>query len=97
MLVWRNANEPEATAVGAHGSRARKIICVEWFGDGPLPEPKWLTGSRHRELSEPEWRSIDEAIRRRVERHPDKSEPNMRDRDRIVQMSDNDFCIRSSE
>jgi hypothetical protein len=91
LLVWRNANEPEAIAAGTHASRARKIICVEWFGEGPLPEPRWLKGGRHRDLPEHEWRSVDEALRRRVALYPERVEPDIREREQMVQMSDNEL------
>ncbi|MGY3472462.1 hypothetical protein [Bradyrhizobium ottawaense] len=42
LLVWR---QPDADVKGA-ASAAKfapgdRVICLEWFGDGPLPAPKW--------------------------------------------------------
>ncbi len=42
LLVWRWPDADVKAAVSvAKFVAGDRVICVEWFGDGPLPGPKW--------------------------------------------------------
>ena len=47
LVVWRlpGTDASEAVAGASHGAGDR-VICLEWYGEGPLPQPKW-----HRSVS----------------------------------------------
>jgi hypothetical protein len=47
LVVWRlpGTDASEAVAGASHGPGDR-VICLEWYGEGPLPQPKW-----HRSVS----------------------------------------------
>ena len=42
LLVWRKPDADLREAMsGANYSPGDKVICVEWFGNKPMPSPKW--------------------------------------------------------
>ena len=46
LLVWRRPGGDVGAAVSeAKFAPGDRVIVLEWFGDGPLPAPRWL-GSR---------------------------------------------------
>ena len=52
LLVWRQPDgDVKAAASVAKFGAGDRVICVEWFGDGPLPAPKWYRERLSSELS----------------------------------------------
>ena len=42
LLIWRQPDaDVKAAASEAKFSAGDRVICAEWFGDGPLPAPNW--------------------------------------------------------
>lgn len=42
LLVWRRPDtDVKAAASAAKFAPGDRVICLEWFGDGALPAPKW--------------------------------------------------------
>ena len=42
LVVWRRPGGDVKAAVSeAKFVRGDRVICMEWFGDGPLPAPRW--------------------------------------------------------
>jgi hypothetical protein len=42
LVIWRRPDGDVTEAVaGATFAPGDKVICVEWFGDDPMPAPKW--------------------------------------------------------
>jgi hypothetical protein len=49
-MIWRKPGQDVSEAVSsAQFSRGDRVACFEWFGQGPMPAPKW-----HRKI----WRSL---------------------------------------
>ncbi len=64
LVVWRRPEADVAGALrGATFAPGDKVVCAEWFEDGPLPEPRWygerlnqaMPAAEHEQLN----RSID--------------------------------------
>lgn len=42
LLIWRWPDaDVKAATNGARFAPGDRVICLEWFGDGPLPAPRW--------------------------------------------------------
>jgi hypothetical protein len=42
LLVWRRPNgDVKAAASEAKFAPGDRVTCLEWFGDSPLPAPRW--------------------------------------------------------
>jgi hypothetical protein len=42
LLVWRRPDaDIKAATSGTKFAPGDRVICAEWFGDGPLPAPRW--------------------------------------------------------
>jgi hypothetical protein len=42
LLIWRRPDaDIKAATSGAKFAPGDRVICAEWFGDGPLPTPRW--------------------------------------------------------
>jgi hypothetical protein len=42
LVVWRRPGGDVRAAVSeAEFAPGDRVICMEWFGDGPLPAPRW--------------------------------------------------------
>jgi hypothetical protein len=94
LLVWRGSREPASSAIGQQASRASKSICVDWTGEGAPPEPRWLRGGRYRGISDDEWDAIDRALRVLIARLPDPPAPDVRMKEQLMQMADNELLYR---
>ena len=72
LVVWRKPDGDKSAAVAdvkvAHGDR---VICMEWFGAGAVPAPKWHRNLRH-DLDEEEKRSMYRSTKRVIEARPDQ-------------------------
>ena len=75
LVVWRlpGADVSEAVADVDHVSRDR-VICLEWYGEGPPPAPKWHKNLPH-SLSKEENDSIDMALKRILDAKPNREQP----------------------
>ena len=62
LALWRKPGNDVASALAdAKFSAGDRVICFEWFGDGPPPAPRWHRNQRV-EFSPEEQRSIDRAL-----------------------------------
>jgi hypothetical protein len=51
LLVWRLPDaDVQAAVSGAKFAPGDRVICLEWFGDGPRPAPKWYRDRLSSEL-----------------------------------------------
>lgn len=70
LAVWR---EPGADIAGALAdakfATGGRVVCFEWFGDGPPPAPKWHRNSRP-DFSREEESYITYALRKLVDESP---------------------------
>jgi hypothetical protein len=42
LLIWRRPDaDVKAATNGAKFASGDRVICAEWFGDDPLPAPRW--------------------------------------------------------
>jgi hypothetical protein len=42
LVIWRRPDaDVRAAVAGATFAPGDRVICVEWFGDGPVPAPQW--------------------------------------------------------
>jgi len=42
LVVWRRpGGDVKAAVSDAKFAPGDRVICLEWFGDGPLPAPRW--------------------------------------------------------
>jgi len=71
LVVWRlpGTDPSEAVAGASHGPGAR-VICLEWYGEGPLPPPKW-----HRSVSQGLSKEEDASVEIMVTRILDAATP----------------------
>jgi hypothetical protein len=66
LVVWRRpGGDVRAAASEAQFAPGDRVICLEWFGDGPLPLPRWH--SKGLELSDVEREYLIRAVRQRAE------------------------------
>lgn len=70
LLVWRRPDaDVEAAANGAKFAPGDRVICVEWFGDDPLPAPRWYRERLSSELSVIENEYLTRSLTRLAEGH----------------------------
>lgn len=68
LLIWRRPDaDVKAAASGAKFAPGDRVICVEWFGDDPLPAPRWYRERLSSELSAVEYEYITRSLNRVVE------------------------------
>ena len=98
LVVWRRPGGDVRAAVSeAKFAPGDRVICLEWFGDGPLPAPRWH--SKGLELSAIENEYLKRAIDRRIESREEEDhqrEPGFAEfpnfpADRIRELSNNDL------
>ena len=98
LLVWRRPNgEVKAAASEAKFAPGDRVICLEWFGDGPLPAPRWH--GKRSEFSIIETEYIDRCLARvlsRAEEGVCQRDPGFADfphvpAERIRELHDNDL------
>ena len=100
LVVWRRpGGDVRAAASEAKFAPGDRVIVLEWFGDGPLPAPRWH--SRGLDLSAVEREYLYRAVRQRAEDREDGSErePGFADpphfpADRIRELSFSDLLYR---
>jgi hypothetical protein len=99
LVIWRRPGGDVAEALrGASFAKGDRVICIEWLGDDPLPEPRWH--GKRSEFSAIENECIERVIDRDIESH---REGNHRQRypgsvelphfpaNRMCELSDNDL------
>jgi hypothetical protein len=65
LLIWRRPDaDVEAATNGARFAPGDRVICLEWFGDGPLPAPRWYRNRLSSELGVTEKESLDRSLNR---------------------------------
>jgi hypothetical protein len=71
LLVWRNPDSEVAAAVAdAKFAIGDRVICAEWFGDDPMPPPRWFGRRLSSELGRDEYEYISRSLNRVVEAEP---------------------------
>ena len=96
LLIWRKPGADVARAVaGAQFSKGDKAICVEWFGENPLPAPQWYRERLSSQLGAVENEYIDRSLNRVLEsaspRDPGFAEPPNLSAHRSRELADNDL------
>jgi hypothetical protein len=74
LLIWRWPDaDVKAATNGARFAPGDRVICLEWFGDGPLPAPRWYRDRLTSEFGVTEKESLDRSVDRVGEdgRQPD--------------------------
>ena len=67
LLVWRKPESDVAAAVAnAKFVAGDKVICAEWFGEEPLPAPKWYRRMQS-EMDRAEYEYVIRSLERSVE------------------------------
>lgn len=67
LAVWRKPDgDTAAVLADARFSHGDRVICIEWFGDDPIPAPKWHRNIRP-DFSETEQQSVFRSIERLYE------------------------------
>ena len=98
LVVWRRpGGDVRAAASEAKFAPGDRVICLEWFGDDPLPAPRWH--SKGLELSAIEDGYLKRAINRRIESREEgghQREPGFAEfphfpADRVPELSNNDL------
>ena len=98
LVVWRRPGGDITEALGgASFAKGDRVICIEWFGDDPLPEPRWH--SKFLKFSDVEDGYVERAINRLIESHgggdhqrdPGFAELPHFPADRMCELSDNDL------
>jgi hypothetical protein len=98
LLVWRRPNgDVSAAASEAKFAPGDRVICLEWFGDGPLPAPRWY--GKRSEISVIEKEYLDRCLtgaRTRGEEGVCQRDPGFADfphvpAERIGKLHDNDL------
>lgn len=68
LVVWRRPDGDVAEALrGVTFAASDKVICAEWFGDGPLPQPRWYRDRLRSEMPSAEYEQLNRAIDRIAE------------------------------
>ena len=98
LVVWRRpGGDVKAAASEANFAPGDRVICLEWFGDGPLPAPRWHSRGFKLDSIEHEYlyRAIDQRIESREEdggqREPGFAELPHFPADRMCELSNNDL------
>ena len=68
LVVWRLPGADVSEAVGD------RVICLEWYGEGTPPAPKWHKDLQ-RSLRKEENDSIDITLQRIIDAKPDREQP----------------------
>jgi hypothetical protein len=96
LLIWRLPGAPVSKAVAdARFATGDRVICAEWFGDDPLPAPRWYRERLSSELGavENEYlsRSLDRVVEGACLRDPGYAETPMVSAHRVRELTDNDL------
>lgn len=63
LLIWRWPDaDVKAATNGARFAPGDRVICLEWFGDGPLPAPRWYCDRLTSEFGVTEKESLDRSV-----------------------------------
>ena len=63
LLIWRWPDaDVKAATNGARFAPGDRVICLEWFGDGPLPAPRWYRDRLTSEFGVTEKESLDRSV-----------------------------------
>ena len=67
VLIWRRPDaDVKAAASEAKFAPGDRVICVEWFGDDPLPAPRWYLNKLSSEMERSEYEYITRSLNRVV-------------------------------
>lgn len=96
LLTWRRPDaDVKAAASEAKFAPGDRVICAEWFGDGPLPAPKWYRERLSSELGTVENEYLTRSLERMAEggrpRDPGFAEMPMVPAHRVNELADNDL------
>lgn len=94
LLVWRrpDGDVSKATSV-ARFSPGDRVICAEWFGEGPLPEPRWYRDRLSSALDDSGKENLNRTIERIADRERDPALVGVAHipSRRLAEMSDNEL------
>ncbi len=65
LVVWRKRDCDVAEALkGAVFAKGDRVICAEWFEDGPPPAPRWYGGRLRSAMDPSDYEHIERTIER---------------------------------
>ncbi|MBB4362173.1 hypothetical protein GGD65_003198 [Bradyrhizobium sp. CIR18] len=68
LVVWRRPSGEVAEALkGATFAKGDKVICAEWFEEGPVPEPRWYRGRLRSAMGPAKYAQVERTIERVAE------------------------------
>jgi hypothetical protein len=71
LLIWRRPGAAISKAVAdARFAAGDRVICAEWFGENPMPAPRWFGKRLSSELGRAEYEYIMRSLNRLVEAEP---------------------------
>ncbi|MVT52524.1 hypothetical protein GPL17_18755 [Bradyrhizobium yuanmingense] len=71
LLVWRRPDaDVKSAARAVKFATGDRVICLEWFGEGPLPEPKWYRERLSSELGAAENEYLTRSLERVQQNRP---------------------------
>jgi hypothetical protein len=71
LLIWRRPGAPVSEAVAdARFAAGDRVICAEWFGENPMPAPRWVRKRLSSELGQAEYEYVMRSLNRLVEAEP---------------------------
>jgi hypothetical protein len=99
LLIWRRPDADVKAAIsGAKFAPGDRVICVEWFGDGSLPSPRWYRERLSSELGVSENEYLDRCLTESITRVKEGRErdPGFADiphvpAERMRELTDNDL------
>lgn len=96
LLVWRRPDtDVKAAASAVKFAPGDRVICAEWFGDDPLPEPRWYNNRLSSELGAVENEYLSRSLGRVVEgacpRDPGFAQPPAVSARRMPELADSDL------
>ena len=95
LLTWRRPDaDVKAATGGAKFASGDRVICAEWFGDDPLPAPRWYRERLSSELGAIENKYLSRSLDRVVgacQRDPGYAKIPMVSAHRMRELTDNDL------
>lgn len=67
LVVWRRPDGGVAEALkGTSFAKGDKVVCAEWFEDGPMPAPRWYRDRLSNAMTTAEYEQLNRTIDRLV-------------------------------
>ena len=71
LLIWRQPGQPVKEAVAkADFAPGERVMCIEWFGDDPIPAPRWHDEGLSKAIPHEHYEYVTRSLRRLAEGEP---------------------------